>query len=367
MTTTVPDNDRSPYVTWAKRRPALPCDLAVSNVLPCTLDDLPGAAGALALEGASDLGYPPLVEAIADRYRVAATQVATAAGTSGANLQVFAALVGRGDEVLVERPGYDPLAAAVRLVGGRPIEYERPATGGFSLDPDRVRAALTPRTRLIVVTSLHNPSGVLATPEALAAVGRLAESVGASVLVDEVYLDSAAGHAASAVTLGPSFVITSSLTKTYGLGSLRCGWVIAAAPVAEAVRRARDVLDGSGSIVSERLGALAFSQLERLAARSDNHLRPNRAAVDAFLASRPDLACVPADGGTIAFPRLPAVDDATPLTGALAEAGVAVVPGHFFGAPAHFRIGWGGPAAGLHEGLTRLARVLDTFGSIRER
>jgi aspartate/methionine/tyrosine aminotransferase len=359
MTAHLPGGDRSPYITWAKRRPSLPFDLAVSNVLACTLDDLPGARDALALDGSSDLGYPPLVEAIAARYGVPTAQVATAAGTSGANLQVVAALVAPGDDVLVERPGYDPLAAAVRLVGGRPLPFERTAADGFALDPDRVRAAVTPRTRLIVVTNLHNPSGVLASPESLAAVGRLAESIGARVLVDEVYLDAADGHAASAVTLGPSFAITSSLTKSYGLGSLRCGWVVAAPEVAEAVRGARDVVDGSGSIVTERLGALAFSQLAHLAGRSEAHLRRNRPLVDAFLAARGDLECAPADGGTVAFPRVIGLEDTAAFAADLAEAGVAVVPGHFFGAASHFRIGWGGPTEVVRDGLGRLGAALD--------
>lgn len=349
----------SSYIAWAKHRPAMPFDLAVSSVLACSVDDLPGARDALAFDGSADLGYPPLVDAIAARYGVRRDAVSTAAGTSGANLQVFTALVSRGDDVLVERPGYEPLAAAVRMLGGNPVPYERRAEDRFALDPDRVRAAMTARTSLIVVTSLHNPSGVLARADALAEVARIAEAAGARVLVDEVYLDAASGHALSAITLGPAFLITSSLTKAYGLGSLRCGWVVADPPVAEAVRRARDVLDGSGSVVTERLGALAFSRLDGLAARGAAHLAANRAAVDAFFASREDLACVPADGGTVAFPRLTDADDAAPLVAALAGAGVAVVPGHFFDAPAHFRLGWGGPADGVTQGLAVLARILD--------
>ena len=85
-------------------------------------------------------------------------------GTAGANFLVFAALLEPGDEVLVERPGYDPLLGAARLFGARTIRFERAFDDGFALDPDRVRHAMTPRTKVIVITSPHNPTGVPPSP-----------------------------------------------------------------------------------------------------------------------------------------------------------------------------------------------------------
>src|SRR5512137_1430361 len=96
----------APYMIWAKRRERAAFDLAGSNLLGCTIDDLPEAREALELNGSNDEGYGPLVEAIARRYRVGADRVALATGTSGANFLVCAALIAPGDEVLVERPGY---------------------------------------------------------------------------------------------------------------------------------------------------------------------------------------------------------------------------------------------------------------------
>jgi aspartate/methionine/tyrosine aminotransferase len=123
-----------------------------SNVLGCSLDDLPGACEAPALSGKNDDGYAPLVEAIAARYGVTMAQVTTAQGTSGANFTVCAALLEPGDEVLVERPGYDPLLGTPRQMGARTIRFDRDSSTGFALDPDRVRHLMTLRTRLIVVT-----------------------------------------------------------------------------------------------------------------------------------------------------------------------------------------------------------------------
>src|SRR3982751_1489303 len=122
---------------WAKTRPAREIDLAGSNILACSIDDLPGAADALSLSGANDNGYRPLTESIGARYGADPDHVTTAGGTSGANFLVFAALLEPGDEVLVERPGYDPLLGAARLLGARTVRFDRVFETGWGLDSGR--------------------------------------------------------------------------------------------------------------------------------------------------------------------------------------------------------------------------------------
>ena len=350
----------APYMEWAKTRAAVAFDLAGSNILACTLDDLPGAREAIDLAGANDTGYRPLVEGIAHRYGVSPDLVTTAGGTAGANFFALAALLEPGDEVLVERPGYDPLLGAARLLGARTVRFDRSFDEGFALDPDRVRHAMTPRTRAIVITSPHNPTGVSADPAALDEVGRIAERAGAHVVVDEVYKDVTGDPTPPAAARGERFVTTSSLTKSYGLSSLRAGWVIASPAITYRVQRARDVVDGTGSIVAERLAALAFQHLDALTARARGILARNKAIADAFLASRPELEWVPSTG-TIVFPRIRGVADAGPFVERLMrERQTALGPGAFFQAPAHFRLGYGGQAESIRAGLDRLAAALDT-------
>ncbi len=204
----------APYLEWAKKRSSPRFDLAGSNILGCSIDDIESASDALNLSGHNDDGYGPLVDAIADRYRVSPEWVATANGAAGANFQVCAALLEPGDDVLVERPGYDPLLGAPRMLGANVIRFDRHFDDAYALDPDRVAHALTPRTRLIIVSSPHNPTGAQADRGALAAVGQLARSVGAHVLVDEVYLDVAGTDRDPAVLMDEVFVSTSSLTKS---------------------------------------------------------------------------------------------------------------------------------------------------------
>jgi aspartate/methionine/tyrosine aminotransferase len=345
---------------WAKTRPAATFDLANSNVLACSIDDLQGAHEALTLSGHNDNGYEPLIEAIARRYGASAAQVATAQGTSGANFQVFATLLTAGDDVLLERPGYDPLAGAARLLGARIVRFDRTRESGYALDSDRVHAAMTPRTRLIVVTSGHNPTGTIASRDALEAVGRLAASAGAHVLVDEVYLDAADGGPSPAAHLGDVFISSSSLTKSYGLAALRCGWTLSSPALAERIRRTRDVLDGTGSLVAERLATLAFAQLERLHQRAMSLLPVNSTLARHFLNSRNDVDWFDPGLSTVLFPRIIGVDDSGRFVQRLlAERETAVVPGRFFDAPAHFRLGLGGTTESLRRGLERLGAALD--------
>ena len=344
---------------WAKTRPVPDVDLAGSNILACSLDDLPEAQESLDLSGANDDGYRPLIEAIAARYGVDPARVTTAGGTSGANFLVYAALLEPGDEILVERPGYDPLLGAARMFGARTVRFDRAFEDGFALDPDRVRRAMTPRTKAIVITTPHNPTCVAADGAALDEIGRIAERAGAHVVVDEVYKDVTADPSPPAASRGDVFITTSSLTKSYGLSSLRAGWVIASPDMSYRIRRARDVVDGTGSIVAERLAVLAFQHLDALYLRARALLARNKALADAFLASRPELEWVPSPG-TIVFPRIKGVDDAGPFVErVMRDHRTALGPGAFFDAPAHFRLGYGGDTAKIREGLARVDAALD--------
>ena len=351
---------RADYLLWAKRRPHPATDLGRSDVVPCSLADLPGAREALELTGRNDEGWEPLVERVAARYGVRPDQVATATGTSGANFLVCAALLRPGDDVLVERPAYDPLLAVPLMLNASLTRFERRFEDGFRLDLDRVAAALTPRTRLIIVTNPHNPTGVLTGAADLRALGALAERHGCFVLADEVYLDAVPGAARpAAATLSPRVVTTASLTKAYGLAGLRCGWALADTNICEEIRRARDLVDGTGSVLAERAAAVAFEALPALAARARAFLAPNLERFEAFMASQDALEWVVPAGGTVAFPRLRATVSADAFADRLLrEFDTAVVPGRYFEAPAHFRVALGVQADVLARGLDAIGRAL---------
>ncbi len=356
---------RAPYMHWAKTRPVTEFDLAASNMLACSIDELEGARDALQLTAANDEGYAPLLERIAAHYGVTPDRVMTAIGASGANFLVIAAHVKAGDTVLMETPGYDPLAGASRLMGANVRYFERRAEDGFSVRAEAIRAALTPDTTLVIITSPHNPSGATMDRATLEALDRLSADTGVQMLIDEAYLDitrllqTDPERFPRAATVSPRLISTSSLTKSYGLNGLRCGWAVVPPGMAHRLRRTRDVIDGVGAAPVDRLAALAFTQLPRFGERAKRHVARNLQLATNFLAAQPRLKLLTPADATILFPRMTGTLTTDAFADrAAAQFGVTVVPGRFFGAPAHIRLSVAGPTAQLTGGLERLGAAL---------
>jgi aspartate/methionine/tyrosine aminotransferase len=351
-------------MAWAKHRRPAKFDLAASNMLGCSIDDLEGAREALSLEGANENGYPPLLQAIASHYGVSPSRVMTGNGCSGANLLVIGAAVSAGDDVLVERPYYDPFAGTAELVGAKVRYFDRRFEDGYQLDLDALRAAMTPRTRLVVLTNPHNPSGMLLDDASIVAAAGVAAERGAMLLVDEAYLDivniiGQGGRHKPAALLAPNAISTSSLTKSHGLNALRCGWAIAPEDMVERLRRTRDVVDGIGPVPIERLAVLAFQQVDKLADRARVLALRNLDVFRVWVAGMKRLELPGPARATIVFPRVKGLDDTREFAENLhREHDVAVVPGHFFGEPRNIRISLAGRPDVLKEGLARLSSFM---------
>ncbi|MDP2956780.1 MAG: pyridoxal phosphate-dependent aminotransferase [Longimicrobiales bacterium] len=357
----MPPDSWAPYRTWAKRYAPPRWNLAESHVLPCTLVDLPGALEAVDLYDRNDDGYPPLVRALARRFGMEVENVTTTNGATGANFLALASLVRPGDKVMVEWPGYDPIAGAIRLLGGQVVDMTREWSRGFALDPDQLARSLTHDLKAIVLTNPHNPTGVYTSKAALAEIEALAVAVGAKVIVDEVYLDLLGEVDTSpAATVSSTFISTNSLTKSYGLPGLRLGWMLADPETTERARRVRDLVEGTGPIPVERMGVVALSQMDRLLARARGILEPNMALLLAFVEGRPELAWIRPSGGAVAFPRLAKGGDADAFVAmAHEEFGVGLVPGSLFGYRQNFRISAGVAREVLEGGLEALGKALD--------
>ena len=144
----------SEYMHWAKTVHARArFNLANSGMRPFPVERLPGALAEVELSGPSYYGYAPLQEAIARKEGVAPDCVVAANGTSMANHLALAALLAPGDEVLIERPAYELLVSTARYLGADVRQFARKAEDGFRLDASEVSRAITPRTRLVVVTN----------------------------------------------------------------------------------------------------------------------------------------------------------------------------------------------------------------------
>jgi aspartate/methionine/tyrosine aminotransferase len=356
-----PRDTWAPYVTWEKHRPPAKWDLTSSRLTPCSLDDLPGALGAVSLWEPNEDGYPPLVRALGRRFGVDVDRVSLGAGGTGAMFQALAAFVRPGDRVVVEWPGYDAHPGVVEFLGGEVVPFTRVWEDDFRLDADGLARILTSRTKAVVLTNPHDPTGVYASRKTLMEIGELADSVGAKVIVDEVGLDALSGaDTTPAALLGDTFVSVNGFGKSYGLPGLRVGWLLADPETSAKARRIRDVVDGTGSVPSERLAVVAVGQMDRLLERARSILEPNRAMLVDFMAGRPELEWVEPARGSVAFPRLVGDHDAEPfLEMARAEFGVGLVPGTLYGYRQHFRVSVSGAREVLEGGLEALGQALD--------
>lgn len=350
----------SEYMHWAKTKSRARFNLATSGLANLKLRDLQISIDDLEITGDTGYGYSPLISALADRYRVDPECVVTAAGTSFANHLAMAALINPGDEILLETPAYEPLLATAHFLGARVKRFQRRFESGFRLEAAEIEHHLSPQTKLIVITNFHNPTGVLTDNETLKEIGELARPRNARVLIDEVYLEMLFEEPPrTAFHLGPEFIVTSSLTKAFGLSGLRCGWILAEPELAKSMWRLNDLFAATPVHAGERLSVLALQQLPGIAERSRTRLEENRELLTQFLDRRDDLEVVRPPRGSIMFPRV-RNGTAERLIGLLREKyETSVVPGSFFEMPAHFRVGLGGDTETLTAGIDRLGRALD--------
>jgi aspartate/methionine/tyrosine aminotransferase len=355
---------RSPFIEWAKLRSEAKFNLARSDVRGFPLANLPVKIEDLEITGPGGYGYEALQKRLATKCGVQVENVVTATGTSMANHLALAALIEPGDEVLIEEPTYEPLLTVARYLGAQVRHFPRRFDAGFQLDPREIERVITPRTRVLVLTNLHNPSGVRAPDASLKLIGEIARSLGAHVLVDEVYLEACYDPAVrSAFHLGPNFIATNSLTKAYGLPGLRCGWVLAAPALAERMWHLNDLFGVNAAHAAERLSVIALDHLNTISAEAKRLVAENRALLKKFIDSRDDLLAIRPDAGPIVFPQLTRGHGDAFCQLLREKYETAVVPGRFFDAPEHFRLGVGGETEMVREGLSRVAAALDDLAS----
>ncbi len=353
-------NSRSTYMEYAKLRSAATFNLATSGITSYPLAELPVKLEDLEINGPTLYGYAPLLERLARRNGVTSDNVVTAAGTSMANHLALAATLEPGDEALVEHPTYELVTTTLQYLGVEVRYFERRMEDGFRVGPTEVERQMTPRTRLVVLTNLHNPTGMLIDEATLRAVGDIAKKNGARVLVDEVYLEALyERRPRPAIHLGEHFLVTSSLTKAFGLSGLRCGWVLANPELTQRMWHINDLYGVNAAHPAELMSVIALDNLDRVANGAKGLLEANRPVLDAFLKSRDDLEYVLPEYGTIAFPKLlrGTVDELDRLLREKYDTGV--VPGRYFEMPQHFRIGIGGDPDMTREAFERLGQALD--------
>jgi len=349
----------SDYMQWSKTQSRARFNLATSGVASFSLGDLSVHWENLDINGDNSYGYAPLQQAIAAHHRVDPDCVVESAGTSMANHLAMAAIIETGDEVLIEHPAYGPILDIAQYLQANVKRFRRVEENGWAIDPEEVRRCITPNTRLVVITNLHNPTSVLTPDSVLREIGDIARSVGALVLVDEVYLDAVYENTPrTSFHLGPEFVVTSSLTKVYGVSGLRCGWILAQPDLAWKMRRLNDLYSATPVFPGELLSVAAFQHLDLLRERARPIVDADRKLLRDFLKQQSSLSAVSTEWGTTSFPRLISGNAEAFLERLRSEFDTSAVPGRFFEMPGYFRIGMGVNTEMFAEGLKQISRAL---------
>ncbi|MDS0299017.1 pyridoxal phosphate-dependent aminotransferase [Halogeometricum sp. S1BR25-6] len=367
-----------PYLEWISGRPEeatydlgssdLRTSAHQSGVIPDSLADLPDPDEEVTLRSQ-----------LADEYDVAEENVLVTAGATHANLVAESAALsvaesdgdgggkeGTPPQVLVEKPGYQPLVSTPAALGARVDRFIRPEEGD-ELSADRIAAAVRSSFALAVTSNRHNPTGRLTSRERLSKAADAAREAGGFLLVDEVYgpfvtenpTDRAFGGVTAAGLDGA--VVTGSLTKFYGLGGLRIGWLIGSEELLDAARDAAFHLPTVAE-PSRALARRALHNREELSATAREHLRANHELLAEFAATHEKLSGEVYDGSTYAF--LAHEDaDGDEVAEAAWDEGILVVPGRFFDDADGFRIALGREPDHVEAALNALSDVLASLSA----
>jgi aspartate/methionine/tyrosine aminotransferase len=317
-------------------------------------------------DGPNWYGHDPLRRRLASLLGLGSDQVLLTPGCTGANALVMAALVRRGERVAVELPSYSPPLSVARGLGAEIVRLERRAADGWRFDlsdPDALVQRLEGCT-LCFITNPHNPTGRVLDAAALGALARACDAAGTVLVVDEIYREfPAAAGVPSAASLGERVIVTSGVTKAYGLGGLRVGWLAGPGDLVERCVAANRALLGRGSVPGEWLVEQLMANEARWRALRESiaeRVAGGLAAADAFVRRRPGFDWVRPEAGICWLVKLPAGTTGHALAARARERGrVYLVPGEFFDAPGHARLSFGAGPERVAAGLAALDAVLD--------
>jgi len=347
------------------------CNLSDSGVRPFTLAEFCAFAnvdpGDVEFGYGSTEGTAELRERIAALYPDAAPDdVVVTTGSAEANFLTLWRLVEPGDRVVIVEPTYGQTPGLARGLGADVVALPLEEAHGWQPAPGAAATAITPGTRLVVVTNPNNPTGAVLSRDARAEIVAAAESAGAWILADEVYAGAEVGDVDAPAT--PSLwgdtdrvVATASLSKAYGLQGLRLGWLVAPAALREDLWARKDYTTIAPAVLSDFLAraALEPGTRRRIFERCRGTVRANLELVRGWADGTPGLRARLPDAGAICLfaydAPIPSLELAERLR---TDDSVLIVPGAHFGLDGTFRIGFGYDAAKLPEGLAAVAAQL---------
>ena len=283
-------------------------------------------------------------------------------GTIAANMLVHKALVSRGDHVVSVVPTYQQHYSIPSSIEANIETLPLQAEDGFLPDLDKLRAMVTPETKLITLTNPNNPTGALIGREMLQEIVEIARENDAYILCDEVYRGTGQvgdGMSPSIVDLYEKGISTASTSKAFSLAGLRVGWVVAPEEVTKQILIHRDFDTISVGMINDHFAAIALENKDKLLARSHKITRDNLAILDAWVEREPRVSWVKPSAGTTAMLKIDVPMSSREFCVDLVKTtGVMLTPGDAFDMEGYARIGFANDTQILRDGLAVLSDYL---------
>lgn len=326
-------------------------------------------------------GIPELRSAVAQLYTkqhglpTDASQVVISNGAKHSIHNALMAVCGPGDEVIIPAPYWVSYSDLVKLTGATPVVLATTEESGFKLTPEQFRAAVTPRTKLLMINSPSNPTGVVYDRAELTALADAVLQTEVGVLSDEIYEQLTYGDARPTcfATLRPGLaertITISGVSKTYAMTGWRMGWSVAPGPVSKFMGDLQSQETSNPCSISQWAALEAITGPQDSVAAMKAEFAKRREYVMDRVERLPDVHCLPPGGAFYAFMNVSAhfgrtlggktIADSTAfcLT-ALSEARVALVMGSAFGAEGYARLSFATDMTTLAKGFDALERFL---------
>ena len=321
-------------------------------------------------------GIPTLREALAEDFTrrrgiaVGPEQIVVAPGTKPLLLLPMLALLEPGDEVLYPDPGFPSYEAAIGLVGAKPVPVPLVEEEGFDLDLAAFDAALSPRTRLILLNSPSNPTGAVHSAHTLSHVAEAARRHDLWVLSDEIYTRLVYEGEAPSIASLPGMVnrtiIADGFSKTYAMTGWRLGFGIMPQPLAEKLDLLLTHSVGCSATFTQYAGLEAIQGPQEQVERVVGEFRRRRDLIVSGLNAIPGVRCPTPRGAFYAFPNIQAFGHSSADLAELLleEAGVAVLPGTAFGrnGAGYLRLSYANSMDNIGKALDKMTRTLAALG-----
>ena len=329
-------------------------------------------------------GIPELRQAICTRYKaqydidVTAAEVLVTVGGKQALFNTALALINPGDEVITHAPCWPTIPEQVKLVGGFPVIVQTHSSDGFTVNAERIIAAITPKTKAIIINSPSNPTGALVDESTLAAITDAAAARGIWMILDLCYeqlIYDDVAHNLPRVLFErhrDRTVLAGSASKSYAMTGWRCGWTVAPKELTAAFNVIQGQSTSNVTSITQKAVLAALTHSQDAVAVMLNEYRTRRDNLHEWLTANPLIKCVKPRGAFYLVPDISGLlGPERPRTSAefaealLEKEHVAVTAGEGFDAPGYLRISYATSMDQLREGATRILRFAESLQPAR--